>query len=310
MARLGSYGATMPAPAASTTSRVTMNAPAQKLASARSSRRILDDEDTRSMPRSSSASIPKACRAAGTGGPATSLAICGFLARLRHYQRETLPRVRRSVDRFLAVELARFHLRLAGHAGFGNWIVHVGGRRHHLSAGVRVVADGIARVALRSVERTLAGPLGVVSIDHVRSRCIRRASTVSDCLELLEWLTAIGAVIDRAAEGRPERILEGRVARAAIRALGDREDRQVIETDEPRRLRDPGRGESAQAKPFTTSGRDPVAGPWRIEADRDLHVVRDVQRCHTRRDLLLHDADGRAADEGRQQLNRRAFVVD
>ena len=70
------------------------------------------------------------------------------------------------------------------------------------------------------------------------------------------------------------------------------------------------RREPAQPQPLAPLRGDPFARPGRVEADRDLDLVRQPERADALGDLLLHDADGRAAHERRQQLDRDAPVVD
>ena len=77
------------------------------------------------------------------------------------------------VDEFQAYWLTR-------HPGFRYGVVHVRGWRLELTARIGVVADRIAGIAIRPVERALAGALGVVAIDHGGALCIGRANPRED----------------------------------------------------------------------------------------------------------------------------------
>src|SRR6187399_3787615 len=132
----------------------------------------------------------------------------------------------------------------------------------------------------------------------------------SDALELLERLAAVGAVEDRAAERRAEGILHRRVRRAAIRALGDGHDGELIEAGGDGHRCDVRRREAAQAKPLASLWRDSVARPWWVERDLHLDSPGQCEACEPRADLFPHDADGWAPHERRQQLDTDGLVID
>ena len=103
----------------------------------------------------------------------------------------------------------------------------------------------------------------------------RGAGHWSDALELLERLAAVGAVVDRAAQGRAERVLERRVARAAVRALGDRQHGAARRGR--RRRSDHRRREAAAAQPLASGSGDALARPRLAKLTSTSTRVRDAQ---------------------------------
>ena len=104
---------------------------------------------------------------------------------------------------------------------------------------------------------------------HRRPRPSRRPRPWSDRLDRFERLAAVGAVADGAALRRAEDVLEGRPARAAIRARNARlEVDQASEAEAsrvPARWRDPG------SEQGLAPGRaDPLGGPRDLEGRLDL----------------------------------------
>ena len=65
-----------------------------------------------------------------------------------------------------------------------------------------------------------------------------------------------------------------------------------------------------QPQPLAALRRDPIAGPGRVEAQPHRDLLGQPERADALGDLLLHDADGRAAHERRQQLDLDVAVVD
>src|SRR4051812_2830401 len=107
------------------------------------------------------------------------------------------------------------------------------------------------------------------AIERSDDAASRDSSFLSDRLEVLEGLTAGGAVADRTASGRSERVVQARPQGAAERARDRR-----LEDDE----RKAGRGgagggrEPAPAQRLVARRRDPVRGPR--DGEDEPHVDR------------------------------------
>src|SRR5439155_4930387 len=147
-------------------------------------------------------------------------------------------------------------------------------------------------------------------VSCLQAPCLNSLAPALDGLELLERLPAIGTVVDRAAQGGPERVLEGGVARAAIGAgRHDRHGQQICLRD---RWSADGhqrwRGEAAGAQLLAAFGTYPIRGPRHREADPNLDLIRQLEPTQPLPHLVAHDVDGRAAHEGWQQVHGEALT--
>src|SRR5829696_1431814 len=130
-----------------------------------------------------------------------------------------------------------------------------------------------------------------------------------DGLELLEGLVAAVTPEHGAAQGRAEKVLQGGVGRPAPRAGGRRAHRNGREQGPgvARAGRARG-GEAALAELAAAVGGDPVRGPGHGEGHLDLDPLGHPGQAvgHRPADQL----EGRAADEGGQQLDPEQLAVE
>src|SRR2546426_233789 len=122
----------------------------------------------------------------------------------------------------------------------------------------------------------------------------------SDGLELLEGLAALGAVVDGAAEGRTEGVVENGPARAAV---GARCRRRKLDQDAGRARRCEGRREARLGETLSALGCDSVARPRRLEGDLDLDLGIRGQILEALPDPDTHCLEGRTTDERGQDLD-------
>src|SRR4051794_33334700 len=135
---------------------------------------------------------------------------------------------------------------------------------------------------------------------------VLRPASSSDGLELLERLLAAPAITERAAGRRAEDVLERRVVRAAVGAA----ERLRLELDDRRlaRLAWSRRREAGLAELLAALRSDPVGRPRVVRDHLDVGLAAELGDL--RGHLRAHHLEGRAAEEGRRELDAHLPVLD